>query len=163
MIRAFSNADKVGEVVMSRFSASLRVISPKHLLTPLVTSIETMGLIYTLRKRDYFDRYDPYEIEMYVFVIDLAKWERPGVYPGDDRGAILTDQIKQLTNVANLLNELSPLLSHINGPQISKSLYISTIRKEDQGGFEIPHDLVTAVASCGLSIEISIMVLLDEK
>ncbi|MCU0549572.1 MAG: hypothetical protein MUC48_09520 [Leptolyngbya sp. Prado105] len=41
-------------------------------------------------------------------------------------------------------------------------MYISTIREEDQGGFSLPTELVIAAAKAQLSIEISILVMLDD-
>lgn len=41
-------------------------------------------------------------------------------------------------------------------------MYITTIREEDQGGLSLPPKLVKAVADSGLSIQISILVMLDD-
>ncbi len=50
----------------------------------------------------------------------------------------------------------------MNSTNCNADLYISTIREEDQGGLTLPPELVAATASAGLSIQISILVMLDD-
>ncbi|QZZ18565.1 DUF4279 domain-containing protein [Leptothermofonsia sichuanensis E412] len=69
-----------------------------------------------------------------------------------------------LQKSARRLEELAEAITSITQKaQCKAELYISTIREEDQGGFSLPPDLVAAAAAAGLSIELSILVMLEEN
>lgn len=43
-----------------------------------------------------------------------------------------------------------------------KALYVSTVREEDQGGFEFPVEMIAAAGAAGLSLHVSVLVMLDD-
>src|SRR6266496_50930 len=148
-------------MIMSDYRILLRVIGPENLLIDLRNMAEEEGLMVRFIKISD-DRVDQ-NIDQVIrsLVIPLAQWERPGVHAGDDRESILSEQLQQLSNTSKLLKLFTPLLLRLGGSEITKSLYCSTIRYEDQGGFEIPLDIVRICAQCGLFVEISIEVGID--
>lgn len=95
-----------------------------------------------------------------VLLIPLAAWERGGVYPGDDREAILADERAQLAAAAGVVAQLAPALAAVARSCTRAELHISTVRMEDQGGFDLPTDLVAVAAAAGLFIGISITVVI---
>jgi hypothetical protein len=91
-----------------------------------------------------------------VILLDLASWE----------GASQVDQEvaerEQLLPAAAKLRQLAPALASVDRSRCQVELSISTIREEDQGGFELPAELIAAAAAGGLSLGISILVMLDD-
>jgi len=102
--------------------------------------------------------------ERNVLVVDLARWERGPHYPaaGDDTAIVLAED-HALLATATTLQRLAPLLAGLDRSRCTAELYVSTIREEDQGGFELPAELVAAAAAAALSIGVSILVLLPEE
>jgi hypothetical protein len=68
----------------------------------------------------------------------------------------------QMLQVATTLQRISSNLAILNRNNCNADLYISTIREEDRGGLTLPPELVAATASARLSIQISILVMLDD-
>lgn len=98
-----------------------------------------------------------------VLLLQLARWERGGIYSGDDREAILANERSQLAAATASLLSLAPTLSAIDRTRVQLvELSISTIREESTGGLVLPAPLVVVAARAGLSIGISILVSLDE-
>lgn len=146
---------------MSRFRLSLRLIGEIASLEAIAALAD--GLAYSLRRRheriDNGERIQPAN----VLVVDLARWERPGVSADDDRDAILTEERAKLASATATLQRLAPALASLDRAKTQASVWLSTIRKEDQGGFGLPAELVAACAAGGLEIEVSILVALDEE
>lgn len=69
---------------------------------------------------------------------------------------------ESLQNAATQLKQLAPAIATLDRSSCRAELYISTIREEDQGGFSLPTELVIAAAEAQLSIEVSILVMLDD-
>ncbi|MBD1841954.1 DUF4279 domain-containing protein [Cyanobacteria bacterium FACHB-63] len=67
-----------------------------------------------------------------------------------------------LQEAAMQLKQLAPAIATLDRSNCRAELYISTIREEDQGGFSLPAELIAAAADAGLSIEVSILVMLDD-
>ena len=68
----------------------------------------------------------------------------------------------QMQQAAIILQQMAPVLATLDRTNCNTDLYISTIREEDQGGLSLPPELVAATAASGLSIQISILVMLDD-
>lgn len=68
----------------------------------------------------------------------------------------------RLQEAAMQLKQLAPAIAMLDRSNCRAELYISTIREEDQGGFSLPSELVAAAAAAQLSIEVSILVMLDD-
>lgn len=68
---------------------------------------------------------------------------------------------QQLQKAAIQIKQLAPGIEKLDRSTCRAELYISTIREEDQGGFALPTELITAAAAAQLSIEFSILVMLD--
>jgi hypothetical protein len=98
-----------------------------------------------------------------ALLLDLAAWERGPIYGHDDREALLRDEDAKLAEVAHTLRRLAPSLAMLDRTRCVLELYISTIRYEDQGGFSLPAELVAVAADAGLSVAISILVLLSDE
>jgi hypothetical protein len=144
---------------VSRFRLGLQIIGPLELLETFTALVE--GSPYTLRRQGEgiggFSRIPP----AHVLFIDLAKWERPGIYAGDNREAILADERAQIAAATVRLEQLAPALASLDRSEIKASLWLSTIREEDQGGLGLPPELVAAAAAGALGFEISILVAFD--
>lgn len=69
---------------------------------------------------------------------------------------------ESLQNAATQLKQLAPEIATLDRSSCRAELYISTIREEDQGGSSLPTELVIAAAEAQLSIEVSILIMLDD-
>lgn len=87
-----------------------------------------------------------------VWLLDLAQYD-------SDRPASEIDQ--QWLQVAAVMTKLAPAIATLDRTQCHADLYISTTRDEDQGGLSLPPELISAAAAANLSLQISILVLLD--
>ena len=143
---------------MSRFRVALRMIGPSSRLEAFVPTISGLSLSYSYRSNRDIDLNVLQQNEA-VLVIDLAKWSHPTT---EDNLSTSSDQVDEINHLTETLIILTESMQNCDRSDMKKSLYISTIRKEDQGGFEIPAKLVSVCASFSLSIEVSILVLLDE-
>lgn len=72
------------------------------------------------------------------------------------------EEKKQLQQAAIALFEMAPALTALDRSECNACLYISTIREEDRGGFSLPSEFIVAAAAGNLSIETSILVMLDD-
>ena len=88
-----------------------------------------------------------------VWILELAKF---------DTDSTQEERDNQMLNAANTLQKISSSLAAIDRTNCNTDLYITTIREEDQGGLSLPPELVKAAADSGLSIQISILVMLDD-
>lgn len=75
---------------------------------------------------------------------------------------IVKDDRLSLHDAAVQLKQLATTIAQLDRTSCRAELYISTIREEDQGGFSLPAELVAAAAEANLSIEVSILVMLDD-
>lgn len=91
-----------------------------------------------------------------VLLLRLAAWESSGEVEQQDRATQ-----EQLLPAATLLTQLTPMLLALDRSRCVAELSISTIRHEDQGGFELPAALIAAAGAAGLSLGVSILVMLD--
>lgn len=87
----------------------------------------------------------------------------PTTYANDDRETILREEEARLSETTDMLRRLAPTLGMLDRARCRAELYISTIRYEDQDGFELPAELVMAAADAGLSVGISILVLPSDE
>ncbi|NMG10101.1 DUF4279 domain-containing protein [Brasilonema sp. UFV-L1] len=69
---------------------------------------------------------------------------------------------KQILEAAVVLQQMAPAIASLDRNKCNTDLYISTIREEDQGGLSLPAELIAAAAAAKLSIQISILVMLDD-
>ena len=88
--------------------------------------------------------------------------ETAWVYVDDDTSSNASLRINQLSKTPSILVRLTPLIARIQNYSVRKSFYVIAIRNEDQGGFEVPMDLISVAALNGLAIEISIAVFFDD-
>ncbi len=88
-----------------------------------------------------------------VWILELAKF---------DSDNIKEERDNQMLQAATTLEKMSSSLAVLDRTNCHADLYISTIREEDQGGLSLPPKLVAAAASGKLSIQISILVMLDD-
>jgi hypothetical protein len=98
-----------------------------------------------------------------VLALDLGKWERN--WPADprDEPPLIEDEQRRFLKIAEVIARLVPTLARLDRTKCWADLYISTIRHEDWGGFDMPAELVTAAGAAGLAMSLSIAVLLDER
>ncbi len=68
----------------------------------------------------------------------------------------------QIFEAAVLLQQIAPAIASLDRNKCNTDLYISTIREEDQGGLSLPAELIAAAAAARLSIQLSILVMLDD-
>ncbi|WP_166482583.1 DUF4279 domain-containing protein [Scytonema sp. UIC 10036] len=88
-----------------------------------------------------------------LWILELAEF---------DTDSTEEERDSQMLQVAITLQKISSNLAILDRTNCNADLYISTIREEDQGGLTLPPELVAATASAGLSIQISILVMLDD-
>ncbi len=91
-------------------------------------------------------------IDSDVLTIRLARWE-------DEKDISSDDQIQL---VVERLTSMKPWLISLDKSQIKTEFYVSTLRTIDQGGFDLPSELVAAISAAGLSLAVSILVVLDD-
>ncbi|MFE1744833.1 DUF4279 domain-containing protein [Coleofasciculus sp. H7-2] len=68
----------------------------------------------------------------------------------------------QMQQAALCLEKMAPTLAVLDRTNCNVDLYISTIREEQQGGISLSPEIVAAAAAARLSIQISILVMLDD-
>lgn len=139
---------------MSRFRAFLRVIGDQGVVEEFGRLRGDMTADIARQVASGGSAVQPND----VLLLELARWQRPGIFDGDDRAALLADEMAQLSAASATLRRMAPMLATLNRSRCTAELYISTIRDEDQGGLEIPAELVAAAAAGALSIDISILV-----
>lgn len=87
-----------------------------------------------------------------VWILDLFEMEDSEVESVED----------QMHRAASELQRMAPMLASLERSTYEAELYLSTVRWEDQGGFALPVELITAASDAKLAIEVSITVVLDE-
>ncbi len=87
-----------------------------------------------------------------VLTIRLARWEDEKEISDDYQFQLV---IKSLTN-------MKPWLISLDKSRINAEFYVGTVRTIDQGGFTLPSELVAAISAAGLSLAVSILVVLDD-
>jgi Domain of unknown function (DUF4279) len=136
---------------MSRIHLSLRL---RGKLPPLDDITQILGIVPTdfLRCGDIVGkrRIQP----MDVWILDLAEFDTFD----DDEEHILS----QTVQAATTLEQLVPALATLDRTNCEAELYISNIQEEDQGGFSLPKELLAVAADGKLSLEFSILVMLDD-
>ena len=137
---------------MSRVTLSLRLrgelpSSDELTRTIGVTPTETRRCGDVVGKR----RIQPID----VWYLDLAQFD------SDSTSDQILNQIMQATTT---LQQIAPALAtlDLDTTSCNAELYTSIIQEEDQGGFTLPRELLAAVADAKLSIEFSILVMLDD-
>lgn len=144
---------------MSRYRVWLRVGGDVSVLEHVAHTLTDLPR-QLLRKGDrYGNRVQPVDLHS----IELAAWERGGVQCLEDEESILAEERRQLAAAAAGVWQIGRILNRVDRNQVHAELYVSTIRAEDEGGFELPSDLIAAAAAAGLSIGISILVLPDSS
>ena len=90
-----------------------------------------------------------------VWILELAQFD------SDNTSDQILNQIMQATTT---LQQIAPALVTLALDQTScnAELYTSIIQEEDQGGFTLPRELLAVTADAKLSIEFSILVMLDD-
>ena len=88
-----------------------------------------------------------------VWILELAKF---------DTDSTQEERDNQMLKAATTLQQMSSSLAKLDRTNCNTDLYITTIREEDQGGLSLPPELVKAAADSGLSIQISILVMLND-
>lgn len=146
---------------MSSFRVSLRVMDAIDLLERVVGALD--GYPYKLRREGEPGILGPQGRN--VLVVPLVRWERgPHDGPAEDEATPERDEdAAHLAIVTSTLERMAPLLSSLDRSRCTVELYMSTIRNEAQGGFELPAELVAAAAAAGVSIGLSILVMLPEE
>jgi hypothetical protein len=135
---------------MSKITITLRVwgnLPPSEKLT------HNLGILPTevLRRGERVSKKRVQPVDMWR--LELANFETDTT----------TEEIdNQMQRATVTLNKMAPALRMLDRANCNADLYISTIREEDQGGFSIPAELVAAAASGKLSIETSILIMLDD-
>ncbi len=137
---------------MSRVKVSLRLRGEFDNNMDLLTAFRGMPIKLRRRGEKLGNRVQP----MDVLLLDLAAWDNASAV---DQEVATT---AQLLPAAAALQRLAPILAQRDRSRCDAELYISTVRKEDQGGFELPMELVSAAANGKVSIGVSILVMLDD-
>lgn len=98
-----------------------------------------------------------------VLSLHLDEWERK--WPDDpaDKPPLIADERQRFLRMADTIARLAPTLANLDRSQCRTDLFISTIRHEDWGGFDLPAEFVAAAGAAGLAMAISLPVLLDDE
>lgn len=138
---------------MSSVEISLRIfgeLPPLHELTQRLAVEPTTFL----RRGEFVSKRRIQPVDMWS--LDLLRYESNN-YESDD-----SEIDQKWIDVASAIRRLSPAIAKLDRTQCKTDLYISTIREEDQGGVSLPSELISAAAAANLSIEVSILVMLDD-
>ncbi len=85
----------------------------------------------------------------------LAQWE---VVPlAED-----AEGINHFVQIAMMIKAFTPALQRLQDTDVTKGLRLGMVRRTDQGGITFPREFVRTVAEAGLSIHLSITVILDD-
>ena len=90
-----------------------------------------------------------------VAVVKFSEWGRHEG-PEDDN-----EPVEQLLSDAAILKRMAPVLAAMDRSKVKAELRVGTVRTMDQGGFELPAELVAAAGEAGLSLGVSITIVLD--
>jgi len=66
------------------------------------------------------------------------------------------------TRAADTLRSLTPGLAQLDRSVVTAQLWISTIREEAMGGFDIPAEIVTVAGAAQLEVVVSVLILLED-
>ena len=74
--------------------------------------------------------------------LELDTWERR--WPDDpaDEPPLIADEQRRFLKIAETIARLAPTLASLDRTQCRADLFISTIRHEDWGGFDLPAEFV---------------------
>jgi hypothetical protein len=129
---------------MSEISVSLRLVGdlpPSEELTRLLgtqpTTDRRRGQLIHPRTR----RIQPID----VWSLDLTGWQRGHLYTA------------VLPQAATTLQQMAPALAALDRTGSRAQLYISAIRDEESGGFDLPAELIAAAGAAGLEMAVSIL------
>jgi hypothetical protein len=136
---------------MSRNAILLRVLGDIDRIDELV---EAIGLPARVYRRGTINLVNQVQ-GMDVLVVELGKWRNV------DEEDQATGEQGLLLSVAEHIHQLVPILTTLDRSRCRAELYVSTIREEEQGGLELPANLIAAAGAAGLSIGISILVMLE--
>lgn len=135
---------------MSTIQMSLRLggsLPPQEKLTQILGFIPTK--VRRRGERISSKRIQPVDI----WILDLAKF---------DTDSTPQERDKHMLQSAVTIQQMAPSLAALDRTKCNTDLYVSTVREEDQGGLSFPPELVAAAAAAKLSIQISILVMLDD-
>ena len=135
---------------MSRIHLSLRLrgkLPPLDYITQILGSAPTDSL----RCGDIIGKRRVQSID--VWILDLAEFD---TFDTDDYIA------NQIVQACTTLKQVAPALATLDRTNCKAELYISNIQEEDQGGFSLPKELLAVAADGKLSLEFSILVMLDD-
>lgn len=88
-----------------------------------------------------------------LWVLELAKFDHESSQQNIEN---------QLIHAASVIEQLASAIATLDRTQCQADLYISTIREEDQGGFALSPVLIAAAATAQLTVQVSILVMLDD-
>ena len=137
---------------MSRVTLSLRLRGELPSSDELTRTIGVTPT-YTRRRGDVVGRRRIQPTD--VWILELAQFD------SDSTSDQILNQIMQATTT---LQQIAPALAtlDLDTTSCNAELYTSIFQEEDQGGFTLPRELLAAVADAKLSIEFSILVMLDD-
>ena len=134
----------------SRTSMSFRLSGD---LTPTEAVTRLLGVTPTRQRRkgepSHLGRLQPFD----VWSLDLiarSEWEDGPPLP------------EATARAANTLRHLTPGLGQLDRSVVTAQLWISTIREEAQGGFDIPAEIVAAAGAAHLEITVSVLIILED-
>jgi hypothetical protein len=123
-------------------------------LPPNNELIEILGDTVTIQRKGAILRNGTINPEDRAF-LDIARWE---VIPYGE----YAEGIKRFTEIATLLQALKPALQSLKEVEVTKWLRLGMVRRTDQGGITFPPELVSSLAGMGMSLHISMTVILDD-
>ncbi len=142
---------------MSWVHISLRLVGEWQVLEQAVQVMTGLPVEVLRRGERYGNRWRPQPEN--VMLLTLAEWD--DTPNGEEGHPLPIADAGQLLAAATTLSRLAPTLAGLDRGRCRVELYVDTIRSEDDGGFALPSELITAAAA-GLSMELSIGVLLED-
>lgn len=143
---------------MSEFNVSLRLTGELGPLEEVAAALAHVPL--ELRRQGEIYRRGRVQPRN-VLMLRMADWARGGDFEDDPETGLVIDDEK-LAQTAETIRAITPALASVDRSRCKAELWISTIRYEEQGGFELPSSLIATAAAAELSIAISIMVGLED-
>ncbi len=134
---------------MSKIQISLRLAGN---LPPSKELKQLLGILPTIDRRSG-EKISPERIQPFdIWILSLAEFE-------DDSEQATIDA--QLQSATDRLQQMAPAVAALNRTHCSAELYVATVQEEEQIRLSLFPPLVAAAAAAQLSIQFSVLALLD--
>jgi hypothetical protein len=122
-------------------------------LPPTEEVTHLLGVVPTMQRRKGepipLGRKQPFDVWS-LKLIERSEWEDGPPLP------------EATARAAKMLRHLTPGLAQLDRSVITAQLWISTMREEAQGGFDIPAEIIVAAGAAKLEVVVSVLIILED-